>query len=189
MAPLNLFRKEIQCGLCGSKLRKSHSFGFDSTIRGKRRDGEKTKLCKSCFLDKMRQSIQSFEEKAVFYYPTKNHNAYHYYKFKDEFIEEIENEDSDIFPPPKSYKFIPKNDEQCMCCNGIAKFSLCKSKAFEEIDTYTVSHIPNDLVKVEYLCAECLISKLTEVIERENIILNEYFPPVDKEGIAISGDY
>lgn len=93
MSPLNFFNKEIQCNVCGVKLRKSQAFGFDSTIRGKRQAGENLKLCKSCFLDKVRQAIQEYQGKAVFYYPLKGDNAYHYYKFGEDSIKELEDED------------------------------------------------------------------------------------------------
>lgn len=188
MSPLNLFKKEIQCDICGINLKKSDAFKFDSTIRGERHDGEKLYLCKKCFLDKLKQVIRTYQGKAIFYYPIKGDNAYHYYKFKENFAEELENEDSEMFPPPKCYKLMPKEGERCICCNKNAHFTWCKSNAFEKIDTYNVSDIPNQLVKIEYLCSECLINKFIDAIEDENIIFKEFFPPVDKEGIGISGD-
>lgn len=190
MSALNIFNKEIECDLCGIKIRKSQAFGFDSTIRGKRHEGKKLKLCKSCFLDKIRQAIQEYEGKAVFYYPLKEDNAYHYYEFNEDSRKELADEDYDnnTFPPFSSFKLIPRDGEKCKCCGNDAQYSWCKSEVMEDIDTFNLIDFPNESIKVEYLCADCLIKKFTDAIQEDNLIIKEFFPPVDNEGIGISGE-
>lgn len=87
MSLFNLFNKEINCDLCGTKIIKSNAFVFDSSMRGKRPEGEKVCLCKKCFLYKIKQALRVYQGKVVLYYPIKSHNAYHYYKFQEDSIE------------------------------------------------------------------------------------------------------
>ncbi len=62
----NLFgKREIKCERCYVTLEKRKYHFFDATYRRLYKQGEKLKLCTSCFIEKYREYLNFFQYKAI----------------------------------------------------------------------------------------------------------------------------
>jgi hypothetical protein len=178
----NLFRKKLSCENCGILTPKAQLGTFDSFLRAERSHGEKMDVCQSCLLNKLREYLDAYKFRAVVVYPVHSGNAYHFYSdkslhhyhFEPEWIDNI-------------LKFLPPPDASCEACHQPAHFNWCSSEIYYNEPALGSINL-EDKFPHEYLCSECVDQKFREYVRREGIYFEELLPPVDADGVCMSGD-
>lgn len=182
---MNILKKTRNCSNCGKDIFKKELYGFDSTLRGKVK-GEKLKLCRECFFQKLESYIKKFPYRALFFNPVQKENAYHFYQFEvsyDIFHDHSSSIDENVWL--KHYPLLVGLNVKCECGNN-AQYTWCQSE--ENIDTYNFDKFDAEDIKVNHLCPVCLFKIIKSTIVENNITWYEFFPPVEKEGMCISGE-
>ena len=183
MSFFDFLKKEGQCEKCQKTLPKKELNEFDSTVRDEVPNGEIKKLCRSCLMDELLQYLKNFNHRAVMVYPLKDLDgmAYQFYPFHEMLEYDWSQKEIDEYE-----KFLPPHDAKCKECSNEASFNWCSPEIYFNdpfsLKVNTEGHFPQ-----EFLCAECLVKKFRNKIEKENITFNvEFWPPYDSDGFGTS---
>ncbi|MDG6908469.1 MAG: hypothetical protein JRN20_22085 [Nitrososphaerota archaeon] len=155
-------------------------------MRGKRKGGEKLKLCRNCIFDKLAEYLETYNGKAVFVYPMKDKqplavNAYQFYTFDEmkkykwsqKYIDSIRQ----ILPAP--------NTSCQACATNMASFAWCSPEIYS--NNYTSVKLNSEgTYRKEYLCSHCILDKFKEKVTENDSVFEEFNPPIDADGFATS---
>ena len=185
---MGLFNYKVLCEKCGNTMKKDSVCLYDSTRQGVQKNGEKMKLCNKCGIETFLKQIKESKEKAIFIYPSKEYNAYCFYKF-DELIRNatkgLYRKDDEQFITDMQ-AFLTTELSECSYCQAPAIFTLCTLDIFKNKDPFSweVESVKN----FKYVCKECLINELLRKIRVDNISFNGIFTGIEGEGFYTPWD-
>lgn len=177
--------KPVTCQRCGVTIEKKQENIFDSTIRGKKKDGETLTLCGNCLMEKFGESLARFKFRAVVVYPQNNMgwnnsdaNAYQFYTLKemsdyhwtDDYIAALH----DLLPPAGT---------RCSTCGAAASFTWVSPKMY--FNDWSSSKI-NTKEKYEktFVCGRCLLQEFRKKFLENHLKFDEFLPPVDGDSFG-----
>ena len=176
------------CERCGTSLDKKHVNGFDSTRMGRRKNGEKLKLCRNCLFDKFSEYLSRYDARALAVYPMKDKhvNAYVFYT-----IEELAKTTWKTGKWPLKYaeqirQTLPPPNTMCQSCRTRnALFAWCSPEIYSS--NYVSDKLnPEGTYRREFLCGNCLAVEFRNKVSENDDVFEEFMPPVDVDGFLTS---
>jgi len=178
------------CDRCGGSFEKKQLNGFDSTRDGRRKNGEKMRLCRNCLFDKFSEYLSRYNGRALAVYPMKDKhvNAYVFYT-----LDELSKTSWRTGKWPQKYtdqirQTLPPPNTICQSCmTNDAFFAWCSPEIYS--NNYTSDKLnPEGTFRRELLCGNCFAVQFrSKVVENENVFA-EFMPPVDVDGFLTSWD-
>jgi hypothetical protein len=173
----------VNCQRCSTPVDKKRINVFDSTIRGEARGGEKLKLCGSCLMAKVEESLACFKNRAVVIYPANKigkypTNCYQFYKldlkygWSKEYIEAVRA----VLPPQNSV---------CASCGFAASFNFV-SPEIVFLNPFSEKVNQRGNYQEKFLCAKCLASEFKKKFDESNLYFDEFLPPTVDDSFGIN---
>ena len=173
------FGKPKTCQRCGLTMEKGQVNLFDSTIRGRNINGEKSEVCGNCLIEKFDNSLANFNSCAVVVYPTNamgwltKPNAYQFYSFEEmkdyRWSEDFITSLNALLPPVGT---------RCSLCGGVASFTWVSPEIY--FNDYTSGNLnQKGNYEEKFLCNKCLLHEFKKKFIEGNLKFDEFLPPID----------
>lgn len=177
--------KVAHCPKCDKLVDSREITKFDTTFRGKMREGTVFRLCRDCLFDELRKSLSLPNLKAVVVQPMKDRdplhvNAYHFYSldemghmnWSDKFVDGIRS-------------LLPGNITCLACGRNNARFSWCSPEIYFKDYTSITLNTPGKF-ETEFLCSDCLVDKFKQKVKENSNYFDEFLPPASSEAFGTS---
>ena len=177
--------KPVTCERCGVTLEKKKENIFDSTIRGKKKDGETLTLCGPCLMEKFGESLTRFKSRAVVVYPqndmgwnNSDANAYQFYTLKEmkqyrwteEYIASLNG-------------LLPSDGTRCSLCGAAASFTwVSPGIYFNDWSSSKINKEEN--YEKTFVCGRCLLQEFRRKFLENNLKFDEFLPPADGDSFG-----
>jgi len=185
--------KPTICERCGVTLEKKQVNFYDSSLRGARHDGETLKLCRNCLIEKFDESLARFKFRAVMVYPMagtgwfSKTNAYHFFTW-EEMRENHGYSKSGETRWPEDYivsltGLLPPAGTRCSLCGDAALFTWVSPEIY--FNDWSSAKVNKDgKYEKTFVCRKCLLREFRKKIIENDLIFDEFLPPVDGDSFG-----